>query len=371
MKKLFLTLVLAVMGFTAAMADDATTLVATLSHGGSLKAFYGADAFKSAYDEATDGDVITLSAGRFNTYDFLRKNITIRGLGAWPDANNAMTVLTRGGEVGFYIQDNDNELTVEGIRFLDRVTVSVESGMTEGTCTFSKVYFLNGNSSYNSLGANKEVFLKLNNCATRYNCYIYQGACNNCAFGLYNGSYSSVSSSTSNTPITFQNCVLRGWSSLTELTEDVFTNCLIISNSTSPLDATNLMTICVGFYCGEVKNEADVDFFANVGNSTNKMVADRATFFKDESILIKDITNGVVTSYTVFDDDLNADGTGLYELSDAAKQIYKGNDGTVVGVWGGAYPFNLKTTNPRLTKCEIVPRVDSSGKLSVTIEVAQ
>jgi hypothetical protein len=109
-------------------------------------------------------------------------------------------------------------------------------------------------------------------------------------------------------------------------------------------------------------------------NESNRMVEDREHFFKK--------TNAFTTSTDQYGDvnghsladlsgyDLNG-GHGLYELSDEAAKIYKGNDGTVVGVWGGAYPFNITPSNPRLTKCEIVPRVGDDGKLNVTIEVAQ
>ena len=105
------------------------------------------------------------------------------------------------------------------------------------------------------------------------------------------------------------------------------------------------------------------------------MVEDRDNFFKDNSVLTKSTDDfGELTGYTLGwlgYYRLNGEKGGLYELSDEAAKIYKGNDGTVVGVWGGAYPFNITPSNPRLTKCEIVPRVGDDGKLSVTIEVAQ
>ena len=101
-------------------------------------------------------------------------------------------------------------------------------------------------------------------------------------------------------------------------------------------------------------------------------MADRDNFFKNPYVLKKYIDQyGDLSSYYVNFDDFKVDGSGLFELSDEAKKIYLGNDGTVVGVWGGAAPFSVTPSNPRITKCEIVPKVDANGKLSVTIEVAQ
>ena len=102
------------------------------------------------------------------------------------------------------------------------------------------------------------------------------------------------------------------------------------------------------------------------------MVEDRDNFFKHSIVTKSTDQYGDVSGYTVkWDNYSSVEGGGLFELSDEAAKIYKGNDGTVVGVWGGAYPFNITPSNPRLTKCEMVPRVGNDGKLNVTIEVAQ
>lgn len=60
----------------------AEQLVATLQSGDATKAFYGYSALKDAYNEASDGDIITLSKGNFDTVD-IEKRITLRGAGAF------------------------------------------------------------------------------------------------------------------------------------------------------------------------------------------------------------------------------------------------------------------------------------------------
>ena len=55
-----------------------------------------------------------------------------------------------------------------------------------------------------------------------------------------------------------------------------------------------------------------------------------------------------------------------YEL--ANPDNYPGSDGTQVGIYGGAYPFNRIPTTPRITKSEIDDRTSAEGKLHVNIE---
>lgn len=79
MKKiLFLLVTLSVMSANM-LADE---LTATLQQGDDMQAFYGVDAFKRAYEMASDGAVITLSSGSFNSVDTITKSITINGYNA-------------------------------------------------------------------------------------------------------------------------------------------------------------------------------------------------------------------------------------------------------------------------------------------------
>ena len=62
----------------------ADNLTATLQQGDEMKAFYGADAFKQAYEAAeSSGAIITLSAGSFNEVESIEKSMTIIGYNAF------------------------------------------------------------------------------------------------------------------------------------------------------------------------------------------------------------------------------------------------------------------------------------------------
>ena len=58
-----------------------------------------------------------------------------------------------------------------------------------------------------------------------------------------------------------------------------------------------------------------------------------------------------------------------FELTDTAKETYKGIDGTEIGIYGGNMPFSAVTTNPQITKCNVAAKSTADGKLSVDIEV--
>lgn len=351
MKKLLVTLVASVLCMIGAKAEETTTLVATLSHGNGLTAYYGKGALVEAYKAAQPGDIITLSAGTF-TGDNFAKNITIRGVGGWADGSSDNVFTTIEGAWTFKLQDDDNELIIEGVRFTSQLAIT--SDVYKG-CTLSKVKF----NSYVNLQT--YVFAKLNHCVCESYISSYQGVFTNCVL-------KNIYAYTGTDKITMQNCVIYDYNSYSVLTEDVLTNCIFICSDNYKLAASNDIHNCV--YFNTTKN--DYDFFTYASNNTNMIVADRDNFFKNPDVMKKNTDQyGDLSSYKVNFDDLNVDGSGLFELSDAAKEIYKGNDGKVVGVWGGAAPFNVTPSNPRITKCEIVPKVDSDGKLSVTIEVAQ
>ena len=58
-----------------------------------------------------------------------------------------------------------------------------------------------------------------------------------------------------------------------------------------------------------------------------------------------------------------------YTLTEEAKNILKGTDGTEVGIYGGNIPYDATPTNPRITKFEVAQKTTADGKLSVDIEV--
>ena len=190
---------------------------------------------------------------------------------------------------------------------------------------------------------------------------IKRGICQNCNI--------KVHSESSPSPVTFQNCVIRKYDDSYRgnyvsffKSDDILTNCLILGGGSKRFNSETNIHSCVGVCIGG----NDVDFFENVTNNSNKMVSDKDNFFKDSSFMEE-----TYNTYHFYFSGLNIDGTGLYELSDEAANIYKGNDGTVVGVWGGITPFDMTPTNPHMINVSVQNRKDLDGKLHIILEFAQ
>jgi hypothetical protein len=378
MKKLFLLFVVSMLTLTGAKAEELSTLVATLNHEGKMWAFYGKSALVDAYNFAREGDVITLSAGTFTIPTEFKKNVTVRGVGMFSDIPTSNSYTALEGSPTITIQNNDSPMAFEGLCFLGVVTVSYYSAAKR--ITFTKVRF-EGDYAYLHTCisvANNGVYAVFNDCLVYRALDIYGGLLQNCLVHW-------LRNNKGNDPLDVNNCIIDGYTNYR--TQDGysdtrykqgsyvqyanFTNTLLIGDGTLIPDwSTYNAYNCVGFSTA-VDNGT---FFAGA-NESNRMVEDREHFFKESSAFTKSTDQyGDVNGYSLAWlgwYDLNANGHGLYELSDEAKKIYKGNDGTVVGLWGGAYPFNITPSNPRLKKCEIVPKVGTDGKLKVTIEVAQ
>lgn len=325
MKKLFLSLVaLAV----AAMSYAQSSMLATLSHNGNIKMFYGVSALKSAYNAAVNGDIITLSSGSFNAVD-IAKGLTIRGAGMGIDSlsNSEPTVIV--GDFKINIPSTvTKRLTLEGIYHNHKITVSSE--FKNGTflkCRFNEI------DSYDKLITN----LTMIHCKVAYR--LYTGGESNGSFvnsiineidGYYHNSYD------------FLNCVVHNKVfSEQSLGASSFKNCVLVCPEEWTITASGVVYNCIG-----ISNNKK--FFEDIPNTTN-VVKTYAEVFK--------------TYRGTYSDN------ETFELTETAKTKYQGIDGTQVGIYGGNMPFDPIPSNPQITKCNVAAKSTADGKLSVDIEV--
>ena len=333
MKKLFLSLfALAV----AAMSYAQSSMLATLSHDGNIKTYYGVSALKNAYNAARNGDVITLSSGSFEAVD-IAKGLTIRGAGMGIDtlSNSEPTMIV--GDFNIKIPSTSTaRLTLEGIYHNHTITVSTA--------------FKNG------------TFLK-----SRFKDIKYEGAsvtnltmihCK-VAGEIRIGSNSSVScvncivcyfSQESNTSIyEFANCVLMSPYWFRDVTNCSFKNCIFYISRDQDPEFQELGSGCTAFNCLSCGTTGRNYIFNSISNSTNKAIDNMASLFK--------------TFRGTYSDN------ETFELTETAKKKYKGIDGTQVGIYGSNMPFDPIPSNPQITKCNVAAKSTADGKLSVDIEV--
>lgn len=334
MKKTFLLVVL--MSLIGFKVNAQSSLIATLSHENDVKVFYGASALKEAHEAAVGGDVITLSAGRFNAVN-ISKAITLRGASMALDTvyNNEPTVLS--GDFSINVSDTLNRLTLEGLYSNHTIKYSgaLENAMFI-KCRFKSISDNSASSSY------------LKN-ATFLHCRISD----NIDLHDFRSSASMINCIiedpyTQSGPFEFVNCVIFKCSGTFNISmyNSSFKNCILMTGYGSDL----IHSSCTAYNC--VSNY-DSFLFKKITNSTNKGEIPLTDLFK---------TYTTMTSLENLDDE-------MFELTDEAKTKYLGTDGTQVGIYGGSMPFDITPTNPQITKCNVASKSTIDGKLSVDIQI--
>ena len=345
MKRLFLSLVVAMMcGMTGIYAQS--NLVATLSRGASILTYYGEGALSEAYEDAEAGDVITLSSGTFNAVN-IEKAITIRGAGIYTDGDISPTYIT--GTFTITVSEEiSNNISIESVRCHARVQVN---GTNFSSINFVKSYFEQG---IGCLGCSAKfmscVAYKLSSQYELGSVPIKstQVICNSCVLlePSSNGYYYSVMGGGR----IKENCLIMTASS-EFLGYSSFLNCIFAYRDgySFTLPENSTATDCVA-----VNQNGTTDLFSNIDGSTDRYADSFESLFK---------------TYTY---DMLI-GQGLpegerFELTDAAAAAYLGNDGTQVGIYGGATPFNPIPTNPRINTFNVSSE-HNNGTLTVKINV--
>lgn len=109
------------------LAGFAAQLTATLQSGDNVTPFYGTDAFVNAYDAAVDGDVVSLSSGKFNVPSEISKSISVTGTYAFDTDTSKATHLGAATVSG-------NNITLEGLRFTSTLTIKGTEGLALTRC---------------------------------------------------------------------------------------------------------------------------------------------------------------------------------------------------------------------------------------------
>ena len=343
---MILTLIAAAIGTLSTFAQD--DCIATLNHGATLTTYTGEDALAQAYNAAADGDVITLSPGVFVGID-MNKTITLRGAGYKPMASNGYTSTQITGNIYVSIPtDGTSTFQMEGIDFLKDVRIDSEI-MRDVILTKNK---------FRGTVKGKGINLKATHC-------------------IFNTLYTLGYTPYFNTTFNFQSCVIGGAScdglvaegkkmcriiatncvlkySSNGLPYSKLVNCIIISQS-SYSHASPLPETCVAHNCVGINDGYDPNIFSNLVDPSNVMVdGTGSTAYAAVFKTLKDVYNPSL--YETF------------ELTDAAKTTYLGEDGTQVGIYGGTAPFTLEPTNPQVTKF-VVSSTTQGSQLKVKINV--
>ena len=314
MKKFYFSLV-AVMVATVSFAQS--SLIATLTHEGNVSVFHGPSSYKQAMAAAADGDIISLAGGIYEATN-ITKGIILRGSGVEKDTiSNAYPTQIQ-GEFSINIPDSCTSLVIEGVYFSNRV---ICTNIKNPTFMKSRFYEL---TTYNSSNLIKNL--------TMLHCYVTSN------LSLSSSSTANIINSSiyylSGTSLDITNCYLRSDPGV--IYKSQIRNSFFYSTSTSNyLSSNNMVYNCVGY-------GNNLFSYHTSNNNVTLSAAEFNALFKS---------------------------TGFYQLTDEAKEKYKGDDGTEVGLYGGSLPYDLRIAKPQITKCNIARKTTADGKLSVDIEV--
>ncbi len=324
MKHLFLVFVS--LFATLFVSKAQSVQVATLSHDGTITSYTGTDGFKNAYQNAVDGDVITLSAGSFSVPN-IEKRITIRGAGMGVKVNDSDPYIEPTYLFGSFsiIADgsSENRLKLEGI---------VSEGATVSLCGVSNALFSKCKFEKLDYSTNKGGFTNV----TFINCVLSGSLCYNMTSNMYGCYLKDLYARSSGSLHNMTNCIIE-----TTTSSGNYDNC-VIKNSiylNSYKSQGNLAQSYHSIWSGICPT--NTDFYKSLEAHNNSIVPDEMSLFKE--------------------------GT-FYQLTDEAKQ-FLGSDGTEVGIYGGSIPFDPTPTNPQITRFNVAPKTTADGKLSVDIEV--
>jgi len=320
MKKIFFILcsLLAVV-----TAGAQTSHVATLSHDGEITTFYSSNALVSALAQATDGDIITLSSGTFTSPTDITKNVTIRGAGMILE--ESPTILTGVINIKTPASETNKSLIMEGLYFNSKVYMCNAQNPQFIKCWFNDQVLDSSVASYKFYNY---LFLHCvcNNGIDLRSSSKYSGTINNCLITIPYLANCEIK----NTTIINGNSLYYNYSSLI--------NCVIESKNSST--STYIPESSVAVNCTYIGNSGM--YFKYQASETNKIFPAATPVFKEDT---------------------------FYELLDELKTTWLGNDGTQRGMYGGSWPFDPTTTNPRITKFNVAKKTTADGKLPVEIEV--
>lgn len=345
MKKNLLMLAVVLLTALLANAETSQSVCATLNHEGTVTTFMGGNGLKEAHAAAADGDAIILSPGTFNAVD-ITKAITLRGAGApsltlpgdiiKPAAGTYIT-----GNMTFNIASTEGKLTIEGCDFTDHVSfrkapatdvfktrIATVGQLTNDVASINFVHCLlyvsasgiNDNTSMLNTAAYYDYF---NPAVNATNCVLIANLYNTFS---YNGS----------TP---------GGGKLL--------NCIFLIPTFSSYSIQPLSANCVAYNsiaCSKADNNYPSyvnSFFRYCSNGTNRTYVNLTMFNAEDKL----------PGYP-------------FIMTEEAQQTYLGDDGTQVGIHGGALPIDPIPDNLLVTKCSIAPKTTASGKLAIEIQVS-
>lgn len=307
-----------------AWAQNNQSLTAILQHvvdgNETVKVYVGKEAFKNAYTDAVNGDVITLSSGSFNVPSAFQKELSVYGAGYEEDAESGTAVTTLSGSIYLENIESLSNLRFEGLRISGNISCQVPiSNMVISKCFVSDHVYLHGNGAlYTDI--------------TIQQCVIINGVSG------YN--YSSDNITKANNLI-IKNCILGNTCTFDPSSTAQIDHCLLLgqTNNTTAYVYPFWYTNCVFGRRGAVQVSGTLENciipWGNGGHEIN--------LIKRDDKIFSDSDNGWADSYS-------AERTYTLLLPEE----WIGNDNTEIGIHGGD-GFSKVPSTPVIKNMTVTP----------------
>lgn len=338
---MFLFVVALMAAVTTSAQEESDIMSATLIHGDLTSVYYTSNAFRTAIENAADGDVIILSPGTFdsngNTANLLGKSVSIYGSGFDTKINGEIFITEvqaydeYGKEYYYYPTVKIEGLSASNvsIKEINSNSATVLSGLQMRKCKFTKNAYSLFNVDTKNCKFSQCIFNFTNTVSTSYQ-YDHQGLVfENCHFS--GGRINTMGDNENN--ILFDHCIIATPENGCIAT---YTNCIISSSLPGYSTAYN-------------------NIFVNPAGPGTNVVGDNNWF--------KIATSGI---YAAVDEDGSYSDDKDFALK--YPEMYVGTDGTEVGINGGN-GFSRIPAVPRILSSEIDTRSSADGKINVSITV--
>lgn len=330
-------------------------LTATLQQGDKMTPFYGVDAFKDAYAAASDGAVITLSAGSFNVIsDKVEKSVKIVGNFALDASSVERTILSS-------LTVAANNVTIDGVYFSGNLTLGNISD-----CKISHSW-INGALTYTS-GTDWHINTVVDQCVIKSDKAIKQGK----NYTIKNSTINQFTEFNTSSNIAYiSNCVIYTFvynhtnSSKGGETYTPNIPIAIYKNNILGVDVTDCKFSDSDYYYYNIYFNGPSEFYSNIFPVNHYCFSSSFYYAADKKTTIS-FNAGCTNVGNTKTDWSSCLTSGQYPST--PKDPGNGQDGTLRGPQGGT-GFSLYPSIPRITSSTIDSSTDDEGKLNVSIKV--
>lgn len=323
-KRLFIS-VMALCCTMVAGAQSNQSVTAILQHvvdgNETVKVYVGKEAFKKAYNDAVNGDVITLSSGSFDTPSPFQKELSVYGAGYEEDAETGTAVTILNNSINIKGVASLSNLHFEGLRLDGNI---IECNIPVSNMVISKCFC-------------KNVFFYAEQCT---DIVIQQSVITQGITGLTSGSIKTMANN-----LRIKNCILSSAGYFDPSSRGQLDHCLLLSETNNtqyayvyPLKYTNCVFGKKGYTVG-ITGTLEYCILPYGGGA-----------YIQSNLILLNSNTPVFTDGDGWASSYSADRT--YTLSNPNEWI--GNDGTQIGIHGGM-GFSKVPSTPVIKNMTVTP----------------